>query len=100
MLRPPTARLTTVTSPVNRAPNWLPQPTGQPPDGFCMVESPAIQILIDAAATARAGTARSLDESAAAALLDFGGQGVATKSVSRTAALAEAVLRAEPAPSI
>jgi hypothetical protein len=55
MLRPATARLLTVTPVWNRAPNWLPHPTGQVALGLAIVESPASQTVGPVAATAAAG---------------------------------------------
>jgi hypothetical protein len=46
--------LLTVTPLVKRAPNWLPQPTGQVALGLAMVESPAIHTVTGAAAAGAA----------------------------------------------
>src|SRR4051795_8827667 len=65
MLRPPTARLLTV-SPLNSEANWLPQPTGQLAPGFIIVESPAIQ-MVGAAASGAAAVSTGIRHGAAVA---------------------------------
>src|SRR4051794_15940186 len=59
MLRPETARLFTTTLVWNCPSNSVAQPTGQPERGAAMVESPAIQTLVVAAAAAASGPTRT-----------------------------------------
>src|SRR5690242_21849187 len=89
MLRPETARLFTTMLLWNWPSNSVAQPTGQVELGLAMVESPAIQTLVVAAATvAGAGSTRTLQpggaliaaEAAPGAAMDSGVTRAATSS--------------------